>query len=532
MAGALLLYAIRLAWQRLRKRSAQALPMQEEAAASKFSPFQNLVGNPPALPAAERIRLEDYEPAHESFSGAFRSPLDKMIRDAWLAVWYVLATVALVALLTMTVHASALFIALQLPLIALCSYVVWPDVNVARRLPFIWTLTAALALFSYLAQPTLGETGRQEWSNAAGVMMWLLLGYWVFGAARWSLEVARRSKARLEFVQSLELFALLFATWGAMFEITSFFAWLVLSLWRDLSVDAPVVAALFSFITAMKTSAALRYLPLEIVLVSLLVLTALRMKDDHYVPRSLDEFLPIREESFFAPFVMALRIPVWIVIVMIEFAVHFSRLAREACLDFVKTFVVRLAFNLLSFALAPLLFYLGHALMLDALHLAAAYYASAENVMEGFQQFFVINIMMLAALCFYVLAVPLLAARYRRAQFVELMPALRRQLFVEGKDYVAALGQTFSLLGVLAFAIPVVTLLPGKPNFGVFSSLYAVIVLAGFAWYVISRDDEDEEEDELEDEAEEQKTQEENAVLGPREDTTSAPGAHDSTARE
>ncbi len=519
MAGAFLLYALRLAWLRRYKTSnesavvaeSQPAPAARDEAEAAGAPLSTSAATPVAAP--KRIALEDYESVPAPFTGAFHSPLNKLIGDTWLALGYVVVTVAITTLLTNFVKTTALFVALQIPLIILCTYVVSPDPNVARRLPFNWSVTAVLALLVYLLQTATKQSAIYAFNGAAGLVAWVLVVYWIVSAVRWSVKIAHEQKAKLARGQALELFALLCATWGAVFEIASLLVWIILSLWSDLARTVPSVHALFSAITLMKTLPVLRFLPLEIVAASLLVLTALRMKDDHYVPRSLDEFLPVREDSFFAPFVLAFRIPVWIMVVIIEFVIHFSRLAREALVDFARHFVGRLDFILLSFALAPLLFYIGHTLMLNALHLASAYYhASGLGFLEGLKYFFVINLMLLAALCFYVLAVPPLAARLRRVPPENFSRAVHRELVVQGKAYVLALGHTFSLLGVLPFVIPVVSILPGGPSFGMFSLLYSIIVLAGFGWYVTSRDNEEEYVAELEEAEPATPTEEDNSA--------------------
>ncbi len=510
MAGAFWIYALRLIW--LRKRAARN--EDEPALFSSAEQQPATVDEPSSEPttssasplvAAKRIALEDFESVPEPFTGAFHSLLNKFVSDTWLAVGFVVVTLAIVTLLTNFVKPAVLFLALQIPLLVACSYVVSPDPNVARRLPFTWSITALLALFIYLLQAATVNSVQEALNNAAGLMAWLLIVYWGASAASWSVNLARRQKDELNRVQALELFALLCATWGAVFEVASLLVWIVISLWRDLAIQVPSVHMLFSAVSLMKTQPALRFLPLEIVALALLTLGALRVKDDHYVPRSLDEFLPVRGASFFAPFVLAFRIPVWIVVVLLEFAAHFSRLMREVFMDFMRSFIARFAFIMIGFALAPLLFYAGQMLMLNVLHLTANYFDPAgpyteADILTRLALFFLINSMALASLCLYVLAVPLLAARYRRVPLQNLTHALRQELFVQGKPYVLALGQTFSLLGILAFAIPVVSLLPGKPDFGIFSLLYTVIVLAGFSLYVTARDNEEEvEEEEQED---------------------------------
>ncbi|MEK7729642.1 MAG: hypothetical protein AAB354_14645, partial [candidate division KSB1 bacterium] len=429
MAGSFLLYALRLIW--VRRGEASSAVIVE--ASGKTMKARSLA------PAAPRIQLEDYETVPPVFAGAFLGPLAKLRSDVWWAVWYVLASLAVVTLLLHFVNAVVLFVVLQIPLVILCSYVVSPDPNVARRLPLLWSITAVLALFVYLLPRAEMSSTREVINNAAGLTTWLLTVYWLANGVKWSAGLMHQQKGKIDRLQSLELVALLCATWGAVFEIASLLVWIVLGSWQDLAQRAPGVHALFSAVSLMKTSPALRFLPLEIVFVSLLVLTALRMRDEHYVPRSLDEFLPIREDSFFAPFVMTVRIPVWIVVILIEFSVHFARLAREATVDFAQKFVARLGFILLGFALAPLLFYLGHVFMLAALDSASLYFASfvEEKIpdptfWQGLGRFFLVNVLMLVALCCYALAVPFLAARSRRVLGLNFSAALRSELLIQG----------------------------------------------------------------------------------------------------
>ncbi len=505
MAGGFLLYALRLVW--LRKFATEPEENGDAVAAQ-----QTEVRKPPP----PRMQLEDFERVPPAFTGAFHSPLAMLRREVWWAVWYVLATLALATLLLKLVHPLVLFTVLQIPLIVLCGYVVAPDPNVARRLPFIWSLTAVLAALIYLLPKVESASGREALNNATDLLAWLFIFFGIFAGALWSLRLMEEQKGKLDHLQTLELLALLCATWGAVFEIASLLVWLALSLWSNFATTLPTLATLSWTVSFIKLAPALQFLPLEIVFISLLVLTALRMRDDHYVPRSLNEFLPIREDSFFAPFVMAVRIPVWIVVVIIEFSAHFIGLAREAATDFARRFLVRLGFILFSFALAPLLLYFGHALMLQALDSASLYFVSfmEERIpdptfLQSLGQFLLVNGFILVALVCYALAVPPLAARYRRVLAQKFSEASRQELFVQGKTYVLALGQTFSLLGVLPFAIPVITFLPDGISPGVFSLLYAVLVIVAFAWYVGSKDEEDEDEEEEVDDEDERLASEE-----------------------
>lgn len=494
MAGGFLLYALRLIW--LRKFVAEPEESEGTTAASLPETLK-----PPPPP---RIQLEDFEIVPPVFTGAFHSPLAILRREVWWAVWYVLATLALATLLLKFVHPLVLFTVLQIPLIVLCGYVVAPDANVARRLPFMWSITAVLAALIYRLPKVESASGREALNNATDLLAWLFIFFGLIVGALWSMRLMDEQKGKLNHLQTLELLALLCATWGAVFEIASLLVWLALSLWKNFATTLPSLETLSWAVSFIKLAPALRFLPLEIVFISLLVLTALRMRDDHYVPRSLNEFLPIREDSFFAPFVMAVRIPVWIVVVIIEFSAHFIRLAREAAIDFARRFFVRLGFILLSFALAPLLLYFGHALMLQALDSASLYFVSFvedripdPSFLQSLGQFLLVNGFILLALVCYAFALPPLAARYRRVLMLKFPEALRQELLVQGKTYVLALGQTFSLLGVLPFAIPVITFLPDGISPGVFSLLYAVLVIVAFAWHVGSKDDDEAEEEVL-----------------------------------
>lgn len=431
---------------------------------------------------------DDYEPVPDPYEGEYRNLLLKLMSSSWASVLYVVISLLTVYVLGYVNNPVILFTAIQIPTVIACSYVISPNPNIFRRLPINWIATAFLSALVYFYKTADNSNGKYYISNLIGIVAWFFAIYWLVNAVQWSLKKHKNIKGPLSRLQFIKLFTKLIATWGAILQIVYFLSWILLPYLENIADNAPSINALLYTIQSTKKFSILRFLPISSIFVALLILVSFRFKDDPYQPKTMSEVLPLKVSSVLASFIVALRIPVWILLVIIGFVSHFTKLFWITTRDFIKEFIVRFCFILFGLILAPAILYFGHMLLLDSLHIVTNYiYSEKVRIFQGVTQFFYVNLLFLAALCIYVVSIPPLSVRYRGETIKTLRRSIHNGIFIQGKASTTAVGQTFSLFGIVAFVVPVASLLPGEPSFGLFSLFYSTIVIICLIFYIFSK---------------------------------------------
>lgn len=431
------------------------------------------------------------EPVPVPFEGEYRNLLFQLMASTWVAVAYVVISLVAVYVLGYLYKPTMLFAAIQIPTVVACAYVVSPNPNISWRLPINWIATAVLAALVFVSKSTDYYFNQNIIGTFIGLIAWFFVIYWIISAITWSLKMHKQHKNTLNRIDFIELMAELVATWGATLQVAFIFSWIFMPFLEGVAYEANTTRYLLVVIESIKELSILRFIPISVFLLGLLVLASLRFQTDPYRPKTMNEVLPVKAGSLLSSFIVALRIPVWILVVIIGFITHFAKLFWESALSFFKSYIARLCLILIGLVVAPTLLYFGHTLVLQSLYRVNQYItAESVGIFSGIKQFAVVNLLMLLALCIYVISVPPLATHYRGEKIDKLLKSIYNEIITHGKAAAVAVGQTFSLFGIVPFVIPVASLLPGGPTFGLFSILYTVIVLTCFGFYLFTKKEE------------------------------------------
>jgi len=429
-----------------------------------------------------------YEPTPEPFEGEYRNLISALMSNTWIGILYVVASIIILYTLGHVSNPLYLFFAIEIPTITACSYVVSPNPNIAFRLPINWIGTAVLVALMFAAQLEPNTSEQKNIGNAIGITIWCFVAYWAVNAILWNIRAWGKSKDKLNQIGLINLVAYFLAIWGATIQVAYMLSWIFLPFIRSISYNAPIPNSLISAIDIVRNYSVLRFLPIGILILGILLMASLRFKEDPYYPRALHEVLPSSNgNQILNSFIMGIRIPVWIVVVIMGFISHFSMLIWKSVTEFLRTYFARLICVAIGLILGPTLLFIGHKIGLFALDNLAKYLNFSASTYRGIINFFYVNFLMLAALCLYVIAAPPLLVRYRGETANSIISSIQIEIYARGKVVASAIGQTFSLFGIIAFVVPVASLLPGGHGFGVFSILYSIIVAVSLIIYLLQK---------------------------------------------
>ena len=427
------------------------------------------------------------EPIPDPFEGEYKNLVVKLMGNTWLAIVYIAASILVIYGFGFITNPLMLYMAIQLPLVLACSYVVSPNKNVSRRLPVYWIGTAIFASLIYASQNAVNYSDKIIIGNFLGVLAWAFAIYWTISAIKWSSRARQYNKEKLKRAELIEFIAKIISIWGATLQLAFFLSWLIVPYLELHSFNAPYANAFISTVKFIKKSSIFSYLPLGLLFFGLLIIVSFKFKDDPYVPKSMEEVLAFEKRSIFTNFLLAIRLPIWIMLVIIGFIIHFLKLLWLSTKQFGDFYIARLVFIVIGLVFAPVILFWGHSIFLNALkHVSTYSNFNYSSFFNGFKYFIIINVLVIVSLCLYVISIPPLAARYRGQNLASLISSIKDELFIYGKSASNAVGHTFSLFGIIILLIPITDLLPGGPDFGIFSTLYSAIILTCLAIYLIN----------------------------------------------
>ena len=115
------------------------------------------------------------------------------------------------------------------------------------------------------------------------------------------------------------------------------------------------------------------------------------------------------------------------------------------------------------------------------------YLTSDETAWVPFSYIFLrIHLLTLLILCLIIISVLPLAIELSPVPVKRAWQLIRIAFTDHGGPAANALGESFSLFGVLVFAIPVGTLLHGTGGFGQFSISYSGVIAVSMIYYIIA----------------------------------------------
>lgn len=424
------------------------------------------------------------EPAPDLYQGEYNELLSILMKNTWVAVAYMGISVLVVYVFSFIESPILLAGIAEIPLFAISFYVVSPNPNLTRRLPLNWILTALLAGLMFAAS-------KYNWSsvdagNAVGAICWLFVLYWIASSIVWSLQLRATVAKDWPNSISIQFVASLLMTWGAILQITYLVSWVVLPYFASKYRGSPVMESLLLIVGLVESTSILRFLPIGPFLLGLIIFGSLRLGINPYSPISMDRVLPVKKMSIVTSFMTAIRIPVWIMLIILGFIRHFALILLEELREFARYWLARLAFIIVGLVLAPTLLYASHLLLLNIFDALSRYLSDKSlSVGDSLIFFLLINFLAVGVLSLYVLSIPLLSAHYRGETVNSFWDSLHYEVFVLGKSSANAVGQAFSLFGMVTFAIPAASLLPGGTGFGTFSALYTLVVVSFMVYYFL-----------------------------------------------
>jgi len=418
------------------------------------------------------------EPHVQRFRGDYGEIYTIVTKSGLFLATYIVMSIAAIWLVNYYSNLmtyTILSIIAQTFLFILCVYVIKKDDVYMRKFPPSWVLTA---IFAGLLYTSRSQTISTQKGNVIGIILWSFVIYWTSLGINWSLKIkslndfsGKDNQLRFRFIASI------IATWGATVQLIFVISWIVIPLLQSFQSDAPTLLGLVVTLEAIKDRSIYRFLPFSIFLLGMLIAAALRMKEDPYNPKSIDA-IQSPPQNAMSHLVYAISTPAWIVIVIFDFILHFTKLLWQSFVEFIQYWLARVIVITIGLVVAPCILFAGHIGILSVCddlirYLMLPGLTATASVIE----FVKINIAILAILCLYLASIPLMNVRYRGGHIKDVMKEIVDDIFIEGKKPFNALGRSFSLLGIFAFTIPAAAILPDGPRYGVFSLGYGAAIL-------------------------------------------------------
>lgn len=422
------------------------------------------------------------EPAADLFEGEYRELLSKLWDNTWLGVVYVVASVSIIYSMSLLNKPFLMEYFAEIPLFVICYYILSPNKRLTQRLFWNWVLTTILAGLIYAYSNSLAE--KIFLGNAIGIVIWCFILYWLLVAFTWSVRIRRENLDKSSRSYLIEFIAVILTTWGATLQIAFCLTLIVIPFFENMKINSSIFSSIDQTARAIRMFSIFKIFPISILLLGILIKVALRFKQDKYRTKSISDLFPEKGKGIIGVIINALQIPAWMVYLIGSFINHFSKLLVLETFDFLRFWVARMIYLILGVLLPPLLLYCGHNLLYHTFDLLSIYLMGKAGIVESIIMFFKINALVIIVLLIYYISIPLLSIKYRGVVISEIFDALHHEIFVIGKKAADAVGQTFSLVGVIVFAVPVAVLLPGGQKFGTFSVIYSIIILPFILYYI------------------------------------------------
>jgi hypothetical protein len=403
-----------------------------------------------------------------------------LTRHSWLALCYALVLVLVIYGLGRWLSASLLFLFFQLPTLAAAIYVTSGDPYLRFRLPLLWILTAVIT-WSYSTAKSLRGVAWPVEILSAGIV--LLVAYWLINAVRKSKAEFREKK---EGANSTSAFAWLFSAWGATLQIV-FLALLPLKHFLQAMLSRSIVGVyLIQALEMIRLTSPMMWLPSGLLVMGLIFFAVLRFADYPYHAVDYKTVLPSKLPPGLNEVLAAIRVPVWLVVVIIGFLIHFVMLLRQVLIDFGDEWLGRflLVLSALAFPVAILVF--GHTSFFWATEqIHANLSGSAGSFWLSLLLLLTIHLLVLLGLFLYVVASAPLGMNVFPISTSWVGFYIKGYLRNEGFPAAQAIGKAFALYGIVFLAIPLATLLPGGSSWGIFSSTYTLMIIGVSVGYVL-----------------------------------------------
>jgi len=407
----------------------------------------------------------------------YRDLVSELTGHSWIGVIYAVGSIVFLYLLGFNSKPNALFVAAEIPAACIVTAVLRHDPRLRIRVPLIWCLTAA---FVWALPKSVPEMASFKWPNEiAALSLALLFGYWLVRAIRGSIVESKEGHRESS---AAAIVANLASIWGATLIVVHlaslFITPYLIPIIEPTTVGRPLVQ-----ISAIARRISLwNWLPPGLLLFGLVFFAALRFKDDPYRPRNYQEVLTLNLPPVLNELVAALRLPVWLCVVVLGFVIHFVKQVWLSFVDFFDEWLGRTSLIFLALVVPTVLICLAHYTILKSAE-AIAGYLSGEVAARTAKivLLLTVHIYILAGMCLYLIAAVACALEIVRLPLRQVGKTVKGFIVHTGLPAGNAVGRSFSLYGILFLAVPIASILPGGPGIGLFSIVYgAILLLAAF----------------------------------------------------
>ena len=396
-----------------------------------------------------------------------------LTRHSWLALSYALASVILIYTLGLWSSGSLLFFAFLVPTLASAVYVTSANPDLKVRLPVLWSLTA-LIVWAYRVAGDMRNVAWPVDLLSLGVIF--LIVYWLTLAVRVSKAEFNENKRAENTTAAL---GWLLSTWGATLQIAFIALLFVKYVLHDILSDSSLGRVVVGALQTIRLTSPVMWLPSGVFAIGITFFAVLLFADFPYHAMDFKNVLPTKLPPVANEIFAAIRIPVWLVVVIIGFLIHFVYLLGHAFLKFGDKWAGRFLLVMVALIAPTLTLLAGHSAFFSAMW-RISQNLSGRSGGNAFFLFLTVHVFVLLGLFLYVVASAPIGLDVFPISVRKAPPLIKEYFAREGFLAAQAIGKAFALYGIVFLAVPLASLLPGGTKWGVFSTCYTAMI-AGVA---------------------------------------------------
>lgn len=424
------------------------------------------------------------EPQIPIFEGKYKEILTSINNNIMAGVILFIGLLLVVILLGQIKNPVLLSAFIQIPIIVFSLIVLSPNKILRSKMIPFWILPSIISELSiihviYLPYSIVNYSMQKLTSELIGILLCFEVLFMLIYSIKWTRDFYRINYKVGDRNNISSTVAELFCIWGCFTQIFVFVS-NFLSIFIRYNVNSASIHLLEVISKFISTNTFFAYLPMVFIFLGIILYVSLQFQIHQFNPIKFDQILPLNDKVlfFYKGIFIGIKIPIWIIILIIGFLRHFIFLFIISIYDFIKYFIARFVFIFLSVILPFSLFFISP--LLIYLSLKFAYNDNLEVYsIFSYISFLKTHGLLLLSLCFYSLGVALLTIRYRGESIDNIFSSITLILSSEGKKALISLGNnTYSTFGILIIIIPIIMLLPPiGPIINVYSVLYVFIVL-------------------------------------------------------
>jgi hypothetical protein len=418
---------------------------------------------------------------HADSGSTYRDLLADLTRHSWIILTYALASVVLIYALGFWPSVSLLFFVFLVPTIAAVSYVLSANPILQMRLLMIWSITTLIA-WAYKNALMVSDV---SWaSDALSLGLILVVIYWLSLAISSSKEEFVANQRRENTTSAL---AWLLSTWGATLQVAFVSLLVVKYLLHGVLATSTLGSGLVHVLEAIRLTSPVMWLPSGVFAAGMIFYAVVLFTYLPYVAPDFKDILPAKFPPVVNDLFAAVRIPVWLVVVIIGFLVHFVSLLGYAFGEFGEKWLGRFTLLITALIAPTLSLLLGNLAFLHAMSFVSANLMGQGDIglWASLLMVLIVHGLVLSALFLYVISVAPMGCDVVSVSIRTVPGHLKRYFAEHGFSAAQAAGKSFALYGIVFLAVPLASLLPGGAHWGVFSTCYTAIIAIAAILYVL-----------------------------------------------